>query len=315
MPIADLPGIGLRMRTSAEATAYAMFLESAVTRSTLVAGPSSTSYRVTVGPRVNPVTWASISNCSKTIDSASTTRSLATLRVRWGAPGRRRAWSGRVYATSPVRDSCSTREGRVEVGGGTSASLGPSPGWGAVFSVALVPLAGTSSGAGRFSPGRSRRPRPVGTTTAACSNASSPSRFSSRSTARRRGRGVGVPAVAASSASSSSAPWRTRSRRSRNRWGIWRTGVPVTTSAPNRARSTSSAMVPGRDTADASGLEARNPMMPAGGAHRVGAVRGVRDAVGDVGEPAGGEGQRHGADDEAVGDGLRPRLGGGGRRK
>ncbi len=43
MPIADLPGIGLRIRTSALATAYAMFLESWVTRSTLTAGPSSTS--------------------------------------------------------------------------------------------------------------------------------------------------------------------------------------------------------------------------------------------------------------------------------
>ena len=43
MPIADLPGIGLRIRTSAEATAYAMFFESAVTFSTLTAGPSSTS--------------------------------------------------------------------------------------------------------------------------------------------------------------------------------------------------------------------------------------------------------------------------------
>ena len=43
MPIADLPGIGLRMRTSAEATAYAMFFDSAVTRSTLMPGPSSTS--------------------------------------------------------------------------------------------------------------------------------------------------------------------------------------------------------------------------------------------------------------------------------
>ncbi len=39
MPIADLPGIGLRMRTSALATAYAMFLLSAVTFSTLTAGP------------------------------------------------------------------------------------------------------------------------------------------------------------------------------------------------------------------------------------------------------------------------------------
>ena len=43
MPMADLPGIGLRIRTSALATAYAMFLDSAVTRSTLTAGPSSTS--------------------------------------------------------------------------------------------------------------------------------------------------------------------------------------------------------------------------------------------------------------------------------
>ena len=43
MPIADLPGIGLRMRTSADATAYAMFFDSAVTRSTLMPGPSSTS--------------------------------------------------------------------------------------------------------------------------------------------------------------------------------------------------------------------------------------------------------------------------------
>ena len=43
MPMADLPGMGLRMRTSAEATAYAMFLERAVTRSTLVPEPSSTS--------------------------------------------------------------------------------------------------------------------------------------------------------------------------------------------------------------------------------------------------------------------------------
>jgi hypothetical protein len=42
-PIALLPGMGDRMRTSLEATAYAMFLLSAVTFSTLTAGPSSTS--------------------------------------------------------------------------------------------------------------------------------------------------------------------------------------------------------------------------------------------------------------------------------
>ena len=45
-------------------TAYARFLVSWVTRSTLTAGPSSISYRVTVGPRLNPVTRASTSNCS-----------------------------------------------------------------------------------------------------------------------------------------------------------------------------------------------------------------------------------------------------------
>ena len=43
MPMADLPGIGDRIRTSALATAYAMFLDRAVTFSTLTAGPSSTS--------------------------------------------------------------------------------------------------------------------------------------------------------------------------------------------------------------------------------------------------------------------------------
>ena len=43
MPIAFLPGIGDRMRTSALATAYEMFFDSAVTFSTLVPGYSSTS--------------------------------------------------------------------------------------------------------------------------------------------------------------------------------------------------------------------------------------------------------------------------------
>ncbi|CAB4990862.1 unannotated protein [freshwater metagenome] len=43
IPIAFFPGIGLRIRTSALATAYAMFLLSAVTRSTLTLGPSSIS--------------------------------------------------------------------------------------------------------------------------------------------------------------------------------------------------------------------------------------------------------------------------------
>src|SRR5487761_682525 len=64
-----------------------MFLDRAVTRSTFTAWPSSISYLVTVGPRVNPVTTASTSNCSSTPVSASTTVSLALVRALGGEPG------------------------------------------------------------------------------------------------------------------------------------------------------------------------------------------------------------------------------------
>ena len=42
-PMADLPGIGARMRTSGDAMAYAMSLDRLVTRATLTPGPSSSS--------------------------------------------------------------------------------------------------------------------------------------------------------------------------------------------------------------------------------------------------------------------------------
>jgi hypothetical protein len=42
-PMADLPGIGARMRTSGEAIAYAMSFERDVTRATFTPGPSSSS--------------------------------------------------------------------------------------------------------------------------------------------------------------------------------------------------------------------------------------------------------------------------------
>src|SRR5260370_180004 len=64
-----------------------MFFDSAVTRSTLTDWPSSISYLVTVGPRVNPVTWASTSNCSSTLETASTMRSLARGRRGGGGGG------------------------------------------------------------------------------------------------------------------------------------------------------------------------------------------------------------------------------------
>ena len=73
-----------------------MFLLRAVTRSTLTAGPSSISYRVTVGPRVNPVTCASTLNCSSTSDSAATMVSLALVRALGAEPGRSSAAGGSV---------------------------------------------------------------------------------------------------------------------------------------------------------------------------------------------------------------------------
>ena len=53
-PMADRPGIGARIRTSADAMAYAMSLCKLVTLATLTPGPSSSSKRVTVGPTVMP---------------------------------------------------------------------------------------------------------------------------------------------------------------------------------------------------------------------------------------------------------------------
>ncbi len=85
-PTALLPGIGLMIRTSGLFTAYAMLRDSWVIRSTFTAGPSSISYRVTVGPRVKPVTAASTSNWSKTPVSEAMTVSLALLRVFAGGP-------------------------------------------------------------------------------------------------------------------------------------------------------------------------------------------------------------------------------------
>ena len=58
-PIADLPGIGAKMRTSTAAIEYAMSRLRLVTRATLTPGPSSSSKRVTVGPTVIPISRVS----------------------------------------------------------------------------------------------------------------------------------------------------------------------------------------------------------------------------------------------------------------
>ena len=93
-PTALLPGIGEMMRTSGDFTAYAMLRDSWVIRSTFTPGPISISYRVTVGPRVNPATTASTSNCSKTPCNAAITSSLARLRIRGASPTASRCGGG-----------------------------------------------------------------------------------------------------------------------------------------------------------------------------------------------------------------------------
>ena len=71
-----------------------MFFDSWVTRSTFTAGPSSISYLVTVGPRLNPATCASTLNCSNTSCRAAITMSLALVRALCGVPGRSSAVGG-----------------------------------------------------------------------------------------------------------------------------------------------------------------------------------------------------------------------------
>ncbi len=108
---------------------------SAVTRSTLTAGPSSISYLVTVGPRLNPVTCASTWNCSSTSDSAATTMSFALVRCFGAVPGRSNAVGGSVYAiASPeVSVSCSGLRSGAE-GFGTAMAGSGSCGTGAAGS-------------------------------------------------------------------------------------------------------------------------------------------------------------------------------------
>ena len=106
IPTADLPGIGERILISPLATAYAMFLESAEIASTFTPFPNSTSYRVTVGPRMNPVTWASTSNCSNTCLSAATTVSFAFDLPFAAGPPLNKSAGGNSYFESEVRSNC-----------------------------------------------------------------------------------------------------------------------------------------------------------------------------------------------------------------
>ncbi len=101
-----------------------MFLVRAVIRSTLTAAPRVTSYRVTVGPRVKPVTSASTLNSVNTLRSEATTASLAALRVLPGPPFSSRSSEGSAYVMSPRSWSCSARGGSAWVGGGALVRSG-----------------------------------------------------------------------------------------------------------------------------------------------------------------------------------------------
>ena len=104
-PTALLPGIGLMMRTSGLFTAYAMFRVSWVIRSTLTPAPKVTSYRVTVGPRLNPVTAQSTPNSANTCWTAPMTSSFACVCCRWGWPVRSSLRDGKVYMPAPPLSS------------------------------------------------------------------------------------------------------------------------------------------------------------------------------------------------------------------
>src|SRR5690606_12299968 len=100
MPIALLPGIGERMRTSLDATAYEKLLLSCRIFSTLTPRPTSISYCVTVGPRENPVTLASTLNCSSTLVICAMVRSVASERVTGGGPALSTPGDGSTYGAA-----------------------------------------------------------------------------------------------------------------------------------------------------------------------------------------------------------------------
>ena len=73
-----------------------MFLVSAVTRSTFTAGPSSISYRVTVGPALEPGDRRVHLELLQHLRSAPTTTSLARVRSFGALPGLSSAIGGRM---------------------------------------------------------------------------------------------------------------------------------------------------------------------------------------------------------------------------
>ena len=64
---------------------------------------------MTVGPRIKPVTLASISNCRNTSVNAATTSSLALLLAFAAGPVRNKSGAGSSYLTSAVNSNCSGR--------------------------------------------------------------------------------------------------------------------------------------------------------------------------------------------------------------
>src|SRR5687767_15747803 len=99
--------MGAWIRTSGEASAYEMSLESATTLLTLVPEATATSYIVTVGPRCAPTTWASTPNVCRVRSRAASVSFSARESALEGGAVRNRSSGGSWYGPNgdlTVRD-------------------------------------------------------------------------------------------------------------------------------------------------------------------------------------------------------------------
>ena len=237
--------------------------------------------------------------------SASTTRSFATLRVLVRRAGHEEGLVGqRVGDVAGRATSCSTRAGRLDVGGGTSGLLGARAPAGAAGRLrrARRQPAGAS-------PGRAASRRAAAGGPSARADHGRPARtprrrrpLLQRSTARGGDRGVGrwpsrrLDRLASSSVGAVGCSSRSRSSRSRVGDQVHRRRRDDEQRRTSRGGSSTPRRRDGT-TAAASGLEARKPMMPPAARIASAPSGGCGMPSDEVGEPAGGEGQRDGADD------------------
>ena len=253
-PIADLPGIGARMRTSGDAIAYAMSFDRLVTRATLTPGPSSSSNRVTVGPTVRPTNrvstpWADNADTSDSPAWSSRRRSCRCsfdrLKILIGgschAPVTATGASGPATAgttSSAPRRFDATGSGSGSVSGSSSGST-----------VGTSPVSVSSSGRGSSSTdgGSTGGGPPTGTVIGAASPTGSSSTAS---------RSIRPPAHHEPNARPSAATAAARPRPSAP------SETPVDSTIPTNATATRITTAPAVPTPDASGRPTATPSHP-----------------------------------------------------